>query len=142
MWADTELTISKSTCGIDLFTDTAAGVFWDAQVTLAQHLRALFEQKEDIDVYFSASGDHYYIQTRHYDLFSYYNLYLQKLKEKLAQKARINTDASISDRAHAPWVSHNTPQIQLIQYGRRIGKKVYWFSLPINVFHGNSSNVR
>ena len=29
--------------------------------------------------------------------------FLGKLKEKLAQKARENTDASISDRAHAPW---------------------------------------
>ena len=25
--------------------------------------------------------------------------------------------------AHAPWASYNTPQIGLIQYGRRIGKK-------------------
>ena len=41
--------------------------------------------------------------------FSYYNLFLGKLKEKLARKARVNTDASISDRAHAPWASHNTP---------------------------------
>ena len=29
--------------------------------------------------------------------------------------------------AHAPWASYNTPWIQLIQYGRRIGKKVYWY---------------
>ena len=41
--------------------------------------------------------------------FSHYNLFLGKLKEKLARKARVNTDASISDRAHAPWTSHNTP---------------------------------
>ena len=34
--------------------------------------------------------------------FSHYNLFLGKLKEKLARKARVNTDASISDRAHAP----------------------------------------
>ena len=34
--------------------------------------------------------------------FPYYNLYLRKLKEKLARKARVNTDASISDRADAP----------------------------------------
>ena len=27
--------------------------------------------------------------------------------------------------AHAPWTSYNTPSIKLIQYGRRIGKKVY-----------------
>ena len=27
--------------------------------------------------------------------------------------------------AHAPWASYNTPQIELTQYGRRIGKKVY-----------------
>ena len=40
--------------------------------------------------------------------FSHHNLFLGKLKEKLARKARINTDASILDRAHAPWASHNT----------------------------------
>ena len=34
--------------------------------------------------------------------FPYYNLYLRKLKEKVARKARVNTDASISDRADAP----------------------------------------
>ena len=47
-------------------------------------------------------GDHYYIQTRHNDLFSHYNLFLGKLKEKLARKARVNTDASMSDRVHVP----------------------------------------
>ena len=31
-----------------------------------------------------------------------YNHFLGKLKEKLARKARVNNDASISDRAHAP----------------------------------------
>ena len=41
--------------------------------------------------------------------FSHYNLFLGKLKEKLVRKACINTDASTSDRAHAPWASHNTP---------------------------------
>ena len=35
--------------------------------------------------------------------------FLRKLEEKLAPKARTNTDASISDIAHAPWASHNTP---------------------------------
>ena len=34
--------------------------------------------------------------------FSHYNIFLGKLKEKLARQARVNTDASISDRAHAP----------------------------------------
>ena len=61
--------------------------------------------------------------------FSHYNLFPEKLKEKLARKALVNTEASISDRSHAPWASHNTPSIQLIQYGRRIGKKVYWLTL-------------
>ena len=45
----------------------------------------------------------------HNDLFSHYNLFLGKLKEKLARKAHVNTDASILDRPHAPWASHNTP---------------------------------
>ena len=34
--------------------------------------------------------------------FSHYNLFLGKLKEKLARKARVNTDASMSDRVHVP----------------------------------------
>ena len=41
--------------------------------------------------------------------FFHYNHFLGKLKEKLARKARVNNDASISDRAHAPQASHNTP---------------------------------
>ena len=41
--------------------------------------------------------------------FSHYNLFLGKLKEKLVRKACINTDASTSDHAHAPWASYNTP---------------------------------
>jgi len=51
-------------------------------------------------------GDHLHSTTV---FFFHYNLFLRKLEEKLAPKARINTDASISDCAHAPWASHNTP---------------------------------
>ena len=70
---------------------------------------ARFSGKHSTSMYISREkGDHYYIQTRHNDLFSHYNLFLGKLKEKLARKARVNTDASISDRAHAPWASHST----------------------------------
>ena len=38
----------------------------------------------------------------HFFFFFHYNHFLGKLKEKLARKARVNNDASISDRAHAP----------------------------------------
>ena len=65
-------------------------------------------------------GDHYYIQTRHKDLLSHYNLFLRKLKECPKKRSKIQTKC-----AHAPWASYNTPLIELIQYGRRIGKKVY-----------------
>ena len=41
--------------------------------------------------------------------FSHYNLFLGKIREKLARNARANTDASISNRTHASWASHNTP---------------------------------
>ena len=41
--------------------------------------------------------------------FYHYNLFLGRLKEKLARKARVTTEASISDRSHAAWESHNTP---------------------------------
>ena len=59
-------------------------------------------KKRTLMYIFREKGDHYYIQTRHNNLFSHYNLFLGKLKGKLAQKARVNTDASISDRSHAP----------------------------------------
>ena len=69
-----------------------------------------FSGKKRTSIYISREkGDHYYIPTRHNDLFSHYNLFLGKLKEKLARKARVNTDASISDRTDAPWASHNSP---------------------------------
>ena len=57
---------------------------------------ARFSGKKRTSLYISwEKGDHYYIQTRHNDLFSHYNLFLGKLKEKLARKARVNTNASI-----------------------------------------------
>ena len=56
-----------------------------------------------------------YIQTEHRIYFFHCNLFLRKLEEKLARKARINTDVSISDCGHAPWASHNTPY-NLINY--------------------------
>ena len=77
---------------------------------LAQFFRALFGQKENFNVYFS--GKKVIIITSKHGTtiyFSRYNLFLGKRKEKLARKARVNTVASISDRAHAPWASHNTP---------------------------------
>ena len=40
--------------------------------------------------------------------FSHYNLFLGRLKEKLARKAP-KYWASISDRAHALWAPNNTP---------------------------------
>ena len=40
--------------------------------------------------------------TTFFFFFCHYNHFLGKLKEKLARKARVNNDASISDRAHAP----------------------------------------
>ena len=74
---------------------------------LVQYLRALFGQKRTSIYIFRQKCDHYYTQTRHSDL-SHYNLFLGTLREKSACKARVNTDASISDRAHAPWASYNT----------------------------------
>ena len=74
------------------------------------NIYALFSGKKRTFMYISRQkGDHYYIQTRHNDLFSNYNLFLGKVKEKLARKTRVNTDASISDRPHPPWASHNSP---------------------------------
>ena len=53
-----------------------------------------------------------------HDLFSHYNLFLRKLKEKLARKARVNTERVYQIVLMPPGNES--------QYGRRIGKKVYW----------------
>ena len=71
---------------------------------------AHFSGKKRTSMYISREkGDRYYIQRRHNDLFSSLQSFF--FKEKLARKALVHmhTDASISDRAHAPWASHNTP---------------------------------
>ena len=54
-----------------------------------------FWAKRELQCIFLEKGDHYYIQMWHNDFFSHYS--------------RVNTDVNVSDRAHAPWVSHNTP---------------------------------
>ena len=102
---------------IDLFTDTAAilnsldlrSIMGCPGDTGSLFTRAFRAKKRTSMSISREKGDHYYIQTQHNDLFSHYNLFLGKLKEQLARKARVNTVASISDRAHAPWASHNTP---------------------------------
>ena len=60
---------------------------------LAQYLRTRFGQKRTSLFISQEKGDHYYIETQHNDLFfSHYNLFLGKLKEKLARKARVNAE--------------------------------------------------
>ena len=75
----------------------------------SRSIYARFSGKKRTSLYISQEkGDDYYIQTRHNDLFSHYNLFLGKCKEKLTEKARVNYWASISDRADDTWASHNT----------------------------------
>ena len=83
----------------DLFTDTEAilnlldlrsimGCPEDTRLVFTRAFRA----KKRTSLYISREkGDHYYIQTRHNELFSY-NLLLGTLKEKLARKTRVNTE--------------------------------------------------
>ena len=69
---------------------------------LTQSLRVLFGQKEKKAIIITSKhGRTIFLFHR--------NLFLGNLKEKLARKKRVNTDASISDRANALWASHNTP---------------------------------
>ena len=57
---------------------------------------ARFSSKKRTSMYISREkGDRYYIQRRHNDLFFNHNPFLGKLKEKLSQKARVNTGASV-----------------------------------------------
>jgi len=53
-----------------------------------QYLRALFWQKEN----FTERRSLLHPKTAQRSFFSHYNLFLGKLKEKLAQKARVNTE--------------------------------------------------
>ena len=72
--------------------------------------RARFSAKKKTTNYISRQkGDYYYIKTRHNDLFFPLQSFSRETWEKLACKSRVITDASISNRAHAPWASHNTP---------------------------------
>ena len=41
--------------------------------------------------------------------FPHYNLFLGKLKEKLARKVRVNTERVYRIVLIPPWASHNTP---------------------------------
>ena len=70
---------------------------------------ALFGQKENFNAYFLGKRRSLLYPNTAKRFFSYCNLFLGKFKEKLARKARLNTDASILDRPHGPWASHNTP---------------------------------
>ena len=85
----------------DLFTDTEAilnlldlrSIMGCPEGTRLVFTRA-FRAKKRTSLYISREkGDHYYLQTRHNEpFFSHYNLLLQKRKEKLARKARVNTE--------------------------------------------------
>ena len=55
-----------------------------------------YRVKDHISNYKLGKGDHYYIQTRHKDIFSHYNLILRKLLEKMSQKALEDTNKMCS----------------------------------------------
>ena len=62
-----------------------------------------FSGKKRASIYISwEKGDHYYIQTWHDNLFFRLQSFSRKTLKKLAQKARVNTDASILDHPHVP----------------------------------------
>ena len=72
--------------------DSIKGVLWDAQGALAQYLLALFRQKRELQCIFLRKKASM-ITSKHgtTTFFSHYNLFLGKLQEKLARKARVNT---------------------------------------------------
>ena len=102
---------------IDLFTDTAAILnLFNLRGIMgcpgghSLSIYARFWGKKRTSLFISREkGDHYYIQTRRNDLFSHYNLFLRKLKEKLARKARVNAERVYQIVLMPPWASHNTP---------------------------------
>ena len=73
---------------------------------------ARFSDKKRTSLYISRErGDHYYIRTRHNDLFFFfhYNHFPGKIKEKSAQQARVNTERVYRILLMPSWASHNTP---------------------------------
>ena len=52
---------------------------------------------------------HYYIQTRHSNLFFPLRSFSKKTYRKIGPKSKRKYWASILDCSHAPWASHNTP---------------------------------
>ena len=79
------------------------------------HLLSIYTQfsgRKRTSLYISRKkGDHYYIQTRQNELFSHYNLFLGKLKEKLALKAGVN-----SERTYRIVLMHPEHPIVLLTY--------------------------
>ena len=69
-----------------------------------------FQAKKRTSMYFSQEkGEHDYIQTQHNDLFFLLQSFSRKTSRKIGPKSARKYQASISDRAHAPCASHNTP---------------------------------
>ena len=65
---------------------------------------------------------------------SYYNLYLRKLKGKLARKARVNTDASISDRSWLEWILQNQVSARRLELNIIIFRQIAPTLLDLVVF--------
>ena len=101
---------------IDLFTNTAAilnlfdlrSVMGRPAGTRSVFTRAFWTKRELHCIFLRKKA--IIITSKHGTiiLFSHYNLFLGKRKEKLAWKAGVKCWANISDSAHAPWASHST----------------------------------
>ena len=101
---------------IDLFTDTAAILklldlrsIMGCPGALAQYLHALFGQKENFNVFFSGKRRSLLHPNRaEPSLVFHYYLFLGKRKEKLARKARVNSERVSRILLMPPWASHNS----------------------------------
>ena len=115
-WLMSKLSIWESHW-IDLFTDTAAilklldlrSITGFPGGTRSAFTRAFRAKRELQCIFLGKKGIIITSKQGTTIYFSHYNFFLAKLKEKSTRKARVITDASISDRAHAPWASYNTP---------------------------------
>ena len=104
---------------IDLFTDTAAilnlldlrSIMGCTEGTRSVFTRAFRAKRELQCIFLGKKAIVITSKDGTTIFFSHYNLFFFFFKEKLARKARVHmyTDASILDRAHALWASHNTP---------------------------------
>ena len=126
--------VTTLSVSIDLFTDTAAilnsldlrSIMGCPGGTRSVFMRALWAKRELHCIFFGKKA--IIVTSKHGTtiFFSHYYPFIGKLKEKLARKARVNTERVYRIVLVPPGHPITLLKSTYIQYGRRVGKKVYY----------------